>query len=136
MGSLNRYMKMSKKTTTAKKKPTLKERLKDMADVITAVTVIGSALIAVGTWCINQANAATNEKLDAMSSQMSGLELDSARTQLLLLMNHYPENDNEIMKVAEYYFQELDGDWYMTELFSEWAENRGIDIDEIVKLKK
>lgn len=124
------------KTTTKKKKPTLKERLKDMADVITAVTVIGSALIAVGTWCINQANAATNEKLDAISSQISGLEMDSARSQLLVLMSDYPDNESEILKVADYYFNNLKGDWYMTDLFSKWAESRDINVDDIVKLKK
>lgn len=124
------------KTTTKKKKPTLKERLKDMADVITAVTVIGSALIAVGTWCINQANAATNEKLDTISSQISGLEMDSARSQLLVLMSDYPDNESEILKVADYYFNNLKGDWYITDLFSKWAESRGINVDDIVKLKK
>lgn len=124
------------KTTTKKKKPTLKERLKDMADVITAVTVIGSALIAVGTWCINQANAATNEKLDTISGQISGLEMDSARSQLLVLMSDYPDNESEILKVADYYFNNLKGDWYITDLFSKWAESRGINVDDIVKLKK
>ena len=124
------------KTTTKKKKPTLKERLKDTADVITAVTVIGSALIAVGTWCINQANAATNEKLDTISGQISGLEMDSARSQLLVLMSDYPDNESEILKVADYYFNNLKGDWYITDLFSKWAESRGINVDDIVKLKK
>ena len=127
---------MTTRKTTVKKKPTLKERLKDMADVITAVTVIGSALIAVGTWCINHANAATNEKLDTISGQISGLEMDSARSQLLVLMSDYPDNESEILKVADYYFNNLKGDWYITDLFSKWAESRGINVDDIVKLKK
>ena len=136
MGSLNRYMKMTTRKTTVKKKPTLKERLKDMADVITAVTIIGTALLSIGSWCITQANAATNEKLDTISSQISGLEMDSARSQLLVLMSDYPDNESEILKVADYYFNNLKGDWYITDLFSKWAESRGINVDDIVKLKK
>lgn len=127
---------MATRKTTVKKKPTWKERLKDMADVITAVTIIGTALLGIGSWCINQANAATNEKLDTISSQISGLEMDSARSQLLVLMSDYPDNESEILKVADYYFNNLKGDWYITDLFSKWAESRGINVDDIVKLKK
>lgn len=120
--------------TKAPKKKFL-SRIKDCADVITAVGVIGAALVAVGTWCTTQINASTNAKLDAISSQVTELKLDTTRSQLLTLMKNYPDNEEEIMKVAKYYFKDLDGDWYMTSLFIEWGEERGIDISEVVNVK-
>lgn len=121
-------------TTKAPKKKFL-SRIKDCADVITAVGVIGAALVAVGTWCTTQINASTNAKLDAISSQVTELKLDTTRSQLLTLMKNYPDNEEEIMKVAKYYFKDLDGDWYMTSLFVEWGEEKGIDISEVVNVK-
>lgn len=120
--------------TKAPKKKFL-SRIKDCADVITAVGVIGAALVAVGTWCTTQINASTNAKLDAISSQVTELKLDTTRSQLLTLMKNYPDNEEEIMKVAKYYFKDLDGDWYMTSLFIEWGEEKGIDISEVVNVK-
>ena len=120
-------------TTKAPKKKFL-SRIKDCADIITAVGVIGAALVAVGTWCTTQINAGTNAKLDAISSQMTELKLDTTRSQLLTLMKNYPDNEEEIMKVAKYYFKDLNGDWYMTSLFIEWGEEKGIDVTGIVKM--
>ncbi len=108
-------------------------RLKECSDAIAAVTIIGGALVGVGTWCTSQMNASTNERLDTLSAQMSELKLDTTRNQLLTLMKNYPDNEEEIMKVAKYYFKDLDGDWYMTSLFIEWGEEKGIDVTEIVK---
>ena len=115
-------------------KKTFLSRIKDCADVITAVGVIGAALVAVGTWCTTQINASTNAKLDAISSQVTELKLDTTRSQLLTLMKNYPDNEEEIMKVAKYYFKDLNGDWYMTGLFIEWGEEKGIDVTGIVKM--
>jgi hypothetical protein len=120
-------------TKTPKKK--FLSHIKDCADIITAVGVIGAALVAVGTWCTTQINASTNAKLDAISSQVTELKLDATRSQLLTLMKNYPDNEEEIMKVAKYYFKDLDGDWYMTSLFIEWGEEKGIDISEVVNVK-
>jgi len=119
--------------TKAPKKKFL-SRIKDCADIITAVGVIGTALVAVGTWGVTQINAGTNAKLDAISSQMAELKLDTTRNQLLTLMKNYPNNEEEIMKVAKYYFKDLNGDWYMTSLFIEWGEEKGIDVTGIVKM--
>lgn len=120
-------------TKAPKKK--LISRIKETSDVITAVGVIGAALVAVGTWCTTQINASTNAKLDTISAQMTELKLSTTRSQLLTLMKNYPDNEEEIMKVAKYYFNDLDGDWYMTSLFIEWGEKEGIDISEVVNMK-
>lgn len=115
-------------------KKTIRERLKDASDIIGAVTVIGTACICVSTWSVTQINADTNSKLDSISNQVTELKLSTTRSQLLTLMNHYPNNDEEIMKVAKYYFKDLGGDWYMTGLFIEWGEENGIDVTSIVNM--
>lgn len=112
------------------------QRIKDLADVITAVGIIGAALIGVGTWATAQINKSTNEKLDIIIDKVDSAEENATRSQLLTLMSDYPENESEILKVANYYFQELNGDWYMTSLFTKWAESRGIDVQDIVTMHK
>ena len=123
-------------TKTTQKKKGFISRIKEFADVLTAVGVIGAALVGVGTWCTHQINASTNEKLDTISSQMHDLKLDTTRNQILTLMKNYPDNEEEIMKVARYYFKELDGDWYMTSLFIKWGNEKGIDVTDIVKVNE
>ena len=109
-------------------------RVKEFADILTAVGIIGAALVGVGTWCTHQINASTNEKLDTISGQMKDLKLDTTLNQLLTLMKNYPDNEEEIMKVARYYFDDLNGDWYMTGLFIKWGNEKGIDVTDIVKV--
>lgn len=110
-------------------------RIKEFADVITAVSIIGAALVAIGTWCTSKINETTNQKLDAISSKLDTVEASSTRTQLLTLLSSYPDNEEEILKVARYYFRDLNGDWYMTSLFTRWAAAHDIDISDIIKVK-
>lgn len=128
-----------RKTTVKKPKEKMSEKIikktKNLADVITAVGIIGAAAVGVGTWCVTQMNAGTNQKLDTIIEKVDKAELDATRSQLLALMSDYPDNESEILKVADYYFNGLDGDWYMTDLFTRWADSRGIDVTKIVNIK-
>ena len=56
------------------------------------------------------------------------IEKDSVRTQMLVLMSDYPEEEAELMKIAQHYFEDLKGDWYMTSLF-----NKHLIINRIAK---
>lgn len=128
-----------RKTTVKKPKEKMSEKIikktKSLADVITAVSIIGAAAVGVGTWCVTQMNAGTNQKLDTIIEKVDKAELDATRSQLLALMSDYPDNESEILKVADYYFNGLGGDWYMTDLFTRWADSRGIDVTKIVTVK-
>lgn len=129
-----------RKNIVKKPKEKMSEKIirktKSVADVITAVGIIGAAAAGVGTWCVTKVNAGTNEKLDTIIEKVDKAELNATRSQLLTLMSDYPDNESEILKVADYYFNELDGDWYMTDLFTKWADSRGIDVTKIVSVKK
>lgn len=109
---------------------------KKLAEAITALTIIGTAVVAGCGWISSKITASTNKKLDDISRQVESLEVGATRTQLLTLISNYPDNESEIMKVAEYYFGDLKGDWYMTEIFSKWATDRGIDPNTIINSKK
>lgn len=58
------------------------------------------------------------------------LERDGLRTQLLLLLLIQPEEQTEILTIAERYFkkppQGLGGNWYMTSLFKKWLEENKV----------
>ena len=110
--------------------------VKDIAAIITAIGVITGALITCSSFISSKITESVDKKLDNISEQLNNIELDSTRTQLLTLMSNYPDNESEILKVAYHYFKELDGDWYMSELFAEWAEERNIDVSHIMTIKK
>lgn len=67
------------------------------------------------------------ENLD-LHVELREIRLDTTRTQLIMLMEHQPHNYDTIIKVAERYFCQLRGDWYMTSLFKDWAKREGIEI--------
>lgn len=104
----------------------LGEWIQTTAGIITSVGIIAAAAVGAGTWCVTEVNAGTNAKIDTIAEQMQDLKLDTTRNQLLVLMEH-DENEEEILKVAKYYFNELKGDWYMTSVFERWAEKHGVD---------
>ena len=102
------------------------EWIQTTAGIITSITVIAAAAVGLGTWGVTQVNAGTNAKIDVLSKQIDDIQLDTTRNQLLILMEH-DENAEEVLKVAKYYFQDLKGDWYMTNMFEKWAEKHNID---------
>lgn len=129
---------MSGKTKN-KKKLSLKDVpdiVKSVAATITAIGVITGALITCSSFISSKITESVDKKLDNISEQLDNIELDSTRTQLLTLMSNYPDNESEILKVAYHYFKDLDGDWYISELFTEWAEERNIDVSHIMTIKK
>lgn len=127
---------MATKKTAVKQKITNKfmQKTKSLADIITAVGIIGAAIMSIGSWIVTKITAETNEKLDTIIEKVDSVELNSTRSQLLTLIADYPDNESEILKVAQYYFRDLGGDWYMTGLFIEWADERGVDVSNIVKI--
>ena len=110
--------------------------IKDTAAVITAISVIAGALITCSSFIGSKITESVDKKLDNISEKLDNIELDSTRTQLLTLLKNYPDNKSEILKVAYHYFKELDGDWYMSELFDEWSKERNIDVSHIMTIEK
>ena len=73
------------------------------------------------------------EQLSKVEQQLSEIqdkqkisEKDALRTQLLLMISDYPDETMDILKLAEYYFNNLHGNWTATFVFNHWLEQRGI----------
>lgn len=69
------------------------------------------------------------DELKGIKTELSFVKKDGIRTQLLFLILMQPDEQTEILKVAEYYFVDLEGNWYMTSLFKNWCEKRGLEPD-------
>ena len=78
------------------------KKTKSLADIITAVSVIGAALLGVGSWIVTTINKDVNDKLDTIITKVDTAEQNATRSQLLTLMSDYPDNESEILKVAQY----------------------------------
>ncbi len=66
------------------------------------------------------------DEMENVKKQLAKAEKDNVRLQMLVLMADYPEDESELMRVAEHYFKELKGNWYMTTMFNHWIEEKGI----------
>lgn len=91
------------------------------------IAVIGSsALSAVVSGVFGIIDRHLDNKAEDIDKKLSKLEKDSVRTQLLLLMSDYPQNQTEIMEVAQHYFADIGGNWYMTKMFNTWLTQNKI----------
>lgn len=112
------------------------QKLKDIAALISAVIVIGGALIGGGKWLLMEINSSTNSRVDALEAKIDDNyakdELATTRLELMVLMEHDPDNVIEIEKLARHYFLDLKGNSYLTSVFSKWCREYGVNCAEIV----
>lgn len=67
------------------------------------------------------------DELGGINDRLGKLEKDGIRTQLLLMILLRPDEQTEILKVAEYYFCKLKANWYMTGMFKKWCDEQGLE---------
>lgn len=93
---------------------------------------------------VNQNKEDTENRINGFKDQVSNIESsmqtilsvaedtrkDTLRIQLMMLMKEEENNIDTILKVAETYFVELQGDWYMTSEFSKWAKRHDVVIPD------
>lgn len=63
-----------------------------------------------------------------LGQRLDILEKGLLRTQMLILMNHYPEESYRLMECAKKYFNELNGDWWMSGLFVEHCDTHHMSL--------
>lgn len=66
-----------------------------------------------------------NDDKQGIRSALKKLEKDGLRTQLLLMILLKPEEKKEILTLAQHYFVDLEGNWYMTDIFKKWLKEKG-----------
>ena len=60
------------------------------------------------------------EKVDKISEAQKVAEKDALRTQLIMMIASYPNENTDILRLAEYYFDGLHGNWTATAIFNRW----------------
>lgn len=60
------------------------------------------------------------KRLDAIEGIQHEQQLSELRTELSIHLLHHKKDKITIMRIAEKYFKELKGDFYMTSKFCEW----------------
>lgn len=100
------------------------ERAKKIAAVISAITVIGGAF----TWAVTAINNHIDSRLAPVASQVTENRLSGARTELLLLIYHTPEDHKAILEASQRYFVTLKGDFYLGSVFLQWCHQENVEI--------
>lgn len=112
------------------------KKIQRISKTIGALAVIIGAVASVSTWISSQFQNAVAVQIADLRSEIQFLDKRTdqqiTRLELANLIHNQPNNKAEIEKVARYYFVELDGDWYMTGLYSTWAKNYDGDVSFII----
>lgn len=83
------------------------------------IAIIGSgALSAIIAGIFNL----INNRRERLDKRFEKFEKDILRTQMLMMLKLFPEEKQEILKLAEHYFGDLNGNWYLTTMFNHWLE--------------
>lgn len=117
----------------------------------TATTIVALAIV----FLIYRSEARSRSELRSHIDEANGLvknltngidELkeivkDTAKSTLRLEINEEmaknPHNHDTILKMGEKYFCEMDGDWYMTNRFLDWAEKENVHLPpSLIGLKR
>ena len=112
------------------------KRAQRIAGTISAIIVIGGALFGVGSWLNDQVTNAIAAQIGDLKTTMqeSDKQQNQAITRLELMNLMQTDSDNvvAIEKMAKYYFQELDGDLYMTQKVSDWCATQHRDCSVLI----
>lgn len=127
----------------------LDERVQKWATRLGAIATIVGVLVAGGGWLINQVDNAVASHIEAQTTEiqqevqnLSGTveaqdreqEQRLMRLELMMLMEHDPDNVLGIEKLAKEYFSErINGNSYMTSYFTKWAKQYGGDLSIVLE---
>lgn len=99
----------------------------------TILIAVISAMTSGGVLAFLQFLITRHDDRKGIGKTLKKLEKDGLRTQLLLLILMQPDEQTEILTLGERYFRKppfgLDGNWYMTGIFSKWCKARDLEPD-------
>ena len=111
-------------------------KLQKVSGTIGAIIVILGALTGVCTWVSSQFQSAVSAQISGFQQEVRDNDKENkqaaTRTELMVLMAHDSDNVVAIERMAKYYFQELDGDLYMTQKVSDWCNAHGRDCSSLI----
>lgn len=71
---------------------------------------------------------ALTESQKVLNDAVKMQEKDSLRIELKLMISDYPQETADILRLAEYYFSRLHGNWTMANIFLKWCKDHEIEI--------
>lgn len=107
------------------------KKLQKAAGTIGAIVAIIGAASGVFGWIQSQFTAAISSQINDFRQEVKSSDASQnqaiTRLELTNLIKNDPTNVVAIEKMGRYYFGELDGDQYMTAMFSDWCNEYGAD---------
>lgn len=91
----------------------------------TIIIAVISAMTSGGFLAFLQFLITRSDDKQSIKHTLTKLEKDGLRTQLLLMILMKPEEKREILTLAQHYFVDLEGNWYMTDIFKKWLKEKG-----------
>jgi len=89
------------------------------------LTIILAILGSNGFFAVIQLLITRYDTKKNIKGKLDRLEKDGLRTQLLLMILLKPSEKKEILTLAQHYFVDLNGNWYMTDIFDKWLIEHG-----------
>ena len=68
---------------------------------------------------------ADQEKIMASQKRHEG---DIVRVELKMMIADFPDDENDILRLAEHYFHDLHGNWVMAAIFKKWLTDRHLEL--------
>lgn len=124
---------MTKKQTSKKKIfDKISDHANKLAGLVSAVIVIISALTGVISWANSQFTNAISSQISEFRQEVKASndaqDLAIMRLELMNLIQNSPDNTVEIEMLGKKYFNPpYNGDSYMSVVYSQWANERGLD---------
>ena len=110
--------------------------VKEIAGFITTLGAIISSIIVCYNFIAGRIENTIDKKVSVVSTELSEhhkvQDQQITRLELSDLIRNQPRNKAAIERLARYYFVDLDGDTWMTDFYSQWAEEYGGDISFVL----
>lgn len=97
------------------------------------ISILGSAAVFGFIQFLISRHDKRNDDLIEIKSAVNGLQQemnksikDSVRLQLLVMLTMQPDEEKEILDIAQHYFHDLKSNWYMSPLFYRWCLKKNI----------
>ena len=108
------------------------KKLQRISATVGAIIALGSALIGAFGWVQSQFTNAISSQIDdfrqEVKSSNDSQDLAIMRLELMNLIENNPDNVVEIEMLGKKYFNPpYNGDSYMSVVYSQWANARGLD---------
>ena len=112
------------------------DRTNKIAGIVSGAIVVIGAITGLCSWISGQFSGAVSAQISGFQQEVRASDQANrqatTRLELMILMEHDTENTVAIERMAKYYFQELDGDLYMTQKVSDWCNAHGRDCSSII----